>query len=197
MSKEENNLLGLFANFIGKENLQNLIKDKRIINFASQMSSQLINCDLLNQILDSNPNITNQLITQQIYLFKKDHPNSNIIIDKYLQSYQQKHSDENVYNIRQFLKSGHCKEALDDHQVQQYLSEALESPKFKNSYQKISNISSNHFIFLLLYQYFSFDSNHNLIEKVIFHFREFLNNFVSRESFQLLIDSKEIICSII
>jgi hypothetical protein len=197
MSKEDNNLLGLFANFIGKENLQNLIKDKRIINFASQMSSQLINCDLLNQILDSNPNITNQLITQQIYLFKKDHPNSNIIIDKYLQSYQQKHSDENVYNIRQFLKSGHCKEALDDHQVQQYLSEALESPKFKNSYQKISNISSNHFIFLLLYQYFSFDSNHNLIEKVIFHFREFLNNFVSRESFQLLIDSKEIICSII
>jgi hypothetical protein len=197
MSKEDNNLLGLFANFIGKENLQNLIKDKRIINFASQMSSQLINCDLLNQILDSNPNITNQLITQQIYLFKKDHPNSNIIIDKYLQSYQQKHSDENVYNIRQFLKSGHCKEALDDHQVQQYLSEALESPKFKNSYQKISNISSNHFIFLLLYQYFSLDSNHNLIEKVIFHFREFLNNFVSRESFQLLIDSKEIVCSII
>jgi hypothetical protein len=30
MSKEDNNLLGLFANFIGKENLQNLIKDKRI-----------------------------------------------------------------------------------------------------------------------------------------------------------------------
>jgi len=137
MSKEENNLLGLFANFIGKENLQNLIKDKRIINFASQMSSQLINCDLLNQILDSNPNITNQLITQQIYLFKKDHPNSNMIIDKYLQSYQQKHSDENVYNIRQFLKSGHCKEALDDHQVQQYLSEALESTKFKDKFQKL------------------------------------------------------------
>jgi len=141
MSKDDNSLQELFGNFLSKEGLQKLIKDEKtmntVMNFASQIGSHLINCDLVNQILDSNPKITDELITEQINLFKKDHPNCNTIIDKYLQSYQEKRSDKTVYNIRQFLKSGHCKKALDDPQVQQYLKEALDSPKFKEKFQQL------------------------------------------------------------
>jgi hypothetical protein len=148
MSEENNNLSGFFGNIMNNANLSNLIKDekimKTIVNFATQMGPQLINCDLFNQILDSNPNITDELITNQINVFKKDHPDCNTIIDKYLQSYQEKRSDKNVYNIRSFLQSGHCKEALGDPQVQQYLNEVLESPKFKDKFEKLLSENMKH-----------------------------------------------------
>ncbi len=145
MSKEDTGLLGFLSDLVSNADLQNLMKDTNTMKtIVSQIGSYLINCDLFNQILDSNTNITDELITEQINLFKKDHPNCNTIIDKYLQSYQENRSDKNVYNIRQFLKSGHCKEALDDPEVQQYLSKALESPKLKDKFQKLLSENIKH-----------------------------------------------------
>jgi DNA-binding phage protein len=126
MSKKDINLEQIFGNLFNNENLQNTLK-----NFASQMSSYLINCDILNQYLDANPNITDELITKQINLYKKSHKNSVNIIDKYLESYQEERSNEYIYNIRKFVKSGDCKKALNDSQVQQYLNEVLNSSEFQ------------------------------------------------------------------
>jgi hypothetical protein len=124
MSKEDNGLLGFLSDLVSNADLQNLMKDTNTMKtIVSQIGSYLINCDLFNQILDSN---------------------TNTIIDKYLQSYQENRSDKNVYNIRQFLKSGHCKEALDDPEVQQYLSKALESPKLKDKFQKLLSENIKH-----------------------------------------------------
>jgi hypothetical protein len=142
MSKEDDNIENIFANFVKQEGLQNVL-----MNLTSQMSSHLINCDLFNQVLHANPNITDQLITDQINLFKKDHPNSTDIINKYLQPYQEKRSDKFVYQIRQFLKSGDCKQALDDPQVQQYLNEILNSSQFKEKFQRLLSQNLNKYFF--------------------------------------------------
>jgi hypothetical protein len=128
MSTGNNNLENIIGNFFNNKDVQNTLKD-----LTSQMSSYLINCNILNTILESNPNITDELITEQINLLKKAHPNSTGIINKYLQSYE----DKSVYQIRKFLKSGDCKKALDDSQVQKYLNEILNSPQFKEKFQQL------------------------------------------------------------
>jgi len=132
MSKKDFNFEQIFGSLFNNENFQNTLK-----NFASQMSSYLINCDILNEILDTNPNLTDELITKQINFYKINHKKCINIIDKYLESYQEERSNEYIYNIRKFIKSGNCKKALDDPQVQQYLNEALNSPEFKEKFQQL------------------------------------------------------------
>jgi ketol-acid reductoisomerase len=150
MSKNTNPFEDMFKSLIGENdtndeksffnNLRNnpyvkdLMKDggmNKVIDLISQMAPQLINSDALIQILDSNPNLTDELITEQINLFKKTHPKSNEIINKYLQSYEEEHSNKSIYNIRKFVKSDDCKRALNDPQVKQYLAEAINSPEIK------------------------------------------------------------------
>lgn len=124
----------------GEFNFENLLNNPKTMNimmdFASQMASHVITPNILNEILDANPNLTNELITERINLFKKDHPQSNDIINKYLQSYQEKHSNKYIYNIRKFIKSDDCKKALDDPQVKEYLKEIFNSSDIKDKIQQ-------------------------------------------------------------
>ena len=116
------------------EDIFKSLKDASINNAIDgifQLGSSLINSDTLIHILDTNPNLTDELITEQINLFEKSHPKSSEIINKYFQSYKEKHSDKYIYNIRKFVKSDDCKRALDDPQVKQYLMEAINSPEIK------------------------------------------------------------------
>jgi hypothetical protein len=119
------------GNLLNNEKTKNILMD-----FASQMTSRAINPTILNEILDSNPNISDELITERINSFKKDHPQSNDLFNKYLQSYQEKRSNKSIYNIRKFVKSDDCKRALDDPQVKQYLKEILNSPDIREKISK-------------------------------------------------------------
>jgi hypothetical protein len=124
----------IFNNLRNNPYINDLIKDgsiNNVIDSISQLGSSLINSDTLIHILDTNPNLTDELITEQINLFEKSHPKSSEIINKYFQSYKEKHSDKYIYNIRKFVKSDDCKRALDDPQVKQYLMEAINSPEIK------------------------------------------------------------------
>lgn len=127
MSKENN----FFAQFFNKDT-----QDK-IMNLSSQLSSNLINCNTLNQIIDSKANLTDEYLTDQINLFKKDHSQVEILINKYLKSYEEKRSDKTIYQIRKFLKSGDCKNALEDSQVKQYLNQLFNSKEFQEQFQQI------------------------------------------------------------
>jgi hypothetical protein len=61
----------------------------KVIDLISQMTPHLINPDILIQILDANSNISDESTTRQINLFKKTHPQSNNIINKYFQPYEE------------------------------------------------------------------------------------------------------------
>jgi uncharacterized Fe-S center protein len=128
------------GNLLNNKNVQNLLNNEKtkniLMDFASQMTSRAINPTILNEILDSNPNISDELITERINSFKKDHPQSNDLFNKYLQSYQEKRSNKSIYNIRKFVKSDDCKRALDDPQVKQYLKEILNSPDIREKISK-------------------------------------------------------------
>lgn len=130
MSKENNIFGNLIENIFNNDNLQNLT-----MNIAS---SYLINCDILYKILQSKPNLTDELITDKINLFKKTYPESIDLINKYLQPYQKMNSDKKqIYKIREFLQSNNCKIALEDPQVKKYLDEVLNSPEFSENFKKL------------------------------------------------------------
>jgi hypothetical protein len=127
-----------FDNFLNNEHIKELTKDgsmNTVIDLISKMAPNLINPDVFIQILDANPNLNDEFLTEQINSFKKSHPQSNDIINQYLQPYEEKQSDKNIYNIRKFVKSDDCKRALNDPQVKQYLKELMNSPEFR---QKIN-----------------------------------------------------------
>ena len=87
------------GNLLNNKNVQNLLNNEKtkniLMDFASQMTSHAINPTILNKILDANPNISNELITERINSFKKDHPQSNDVINKLIFNlYQEKHSNK-------------------------------------------------------------------------------------------------------
>ena len=130
---DNNNNIGNFlGNLLNNKNLQNTF-----MNLASQMSSHLINCDFINQILDSHPNLTDEVLTQHINSFKKDNPDVNILIDKYLKRYQTQNSNKSVYQIREFVKSSNCKKVLEDPDVQKYINQIINSSQFKDKFQQL------------------------------------------------------------
>ncbi|UJR34934.1 hypothetical protein I4U23_027710 [Adineta vaga] len=117
------------------ENIQNLLNNETtmnlMLNIAPQMASHLLTSEILQKILDTNPELTNELMTEQINLFEKDHPESKEIINKYLRLYEENYSNKRIYNIRMFVKSDQCKKALEDPQIKLYLKEILNSSDFK------------------------------------------------------------------
>ena len=146
MSSEENHFGKLLGNFFDKktaEQFQNLINDKetmeKLSGLASKIGPQLISCQLLNEILDSDPKLTDEYLTEEINSLKKIRPDVSEMIGKYLQSYQQTNdSKKPIYQIRRFLQSGDCKRALEDEQVKKYLQELFNSPEFQQKLNKHS-----------------------------------------------------------
>jgi hypothetical protein len=142
MSRKSNGFEDLFKSLGGENgglNLGELLNGERISQLTSQMSQYLFNPQIVSQILDANPSLTDEILTEQIHLFEKSHPESSEIISKYLYSYQEKRENKNVYNIHKFVKSDDCKKALDDPKVKAYLQEAINSSEIKDQIQQAFN----------------------------------------------------------
>lgn len=150
MSKKNNsfgNFLGNFFDEKALEKIQNIISDPetmaKVTSLASQMGSQLINCQSLSQILDSDPKFTDEYLTEEIHRLKETQPDIGELIDKYLRSYENKeNSEKSVYQIRRFLQSGDCQKALEDPRVKKHLQQLFNSPEFQKKFQDLFKINS-------------------------------------------------------
>ena len=145
MSKEKNSLGNILGNFLDEkaiEKLQNLINDpetiEKVTGLASQIGSQVINCQLLSQILQSDPKFTDEYLTEEIQRLKEAQPGIGELIEKYLRSYEKKeNSGKSVYQIRRFLQSGDCQKALEDSHVKKYLQQLFNSPEFQSNFKQV------------------------------------------------------------
>ena len=145
MSKEKNSLGNILGNFLDEkaiEKLQNLINDpetiEKVTGLASQIGSQVINCQLLSQILQSDPKFTDEYLTEEIQRLKEAQPGIGELIEKYLRSYEKKeNSGKSVYQIRRFLQSGDCQKALEDPHVKKYLQQLFNSPEFQSNFKQV------------------------------------------------------------
>ena len=145
MSKEKNSLGNILGNFLDEkaiEKLQNLINDpetiEKVTGLASQIGSQVINCQLLSQILQSDPKFTDEYLTEEIQRLKEAQPSIGELIEKYFRSYEKKeNSGKSVYQIRRFLQSGDCQKALEDSHVKKYLQQLFNSPEFQSNFKQV------------------------------------------------------------